>query len=141
MTVSDDDDDGDSIHSVHSDHERDAQHHDRSSSQEHSNGDDSDCTELGNKERESETAIKLMLAARQKRKELRAQKRQAREAKAKALKGKHAPIVRFYLKLSTQHPITGSQTRELKEEREQEKRKSLLQEAHIQPLSSEVSSS
>ena len=102
MTVSDNEDDGDS---VHSDHEHDAQHHDRSSSQEHSNGDDSDCTEVGNE---------LMLAARKMRKDLRAQKRQAKEAKAKALKSKQAPIVSFYLKLFTQHPITGSQARELK---------------------------
>ena len=106
MTDSDDDDDADSITSVHSENEHDAQHHNRSSSQELSNGDDSDCTEVGNEERKSETAIELMLAACKMRKDLRAQKRQAKEAKAKALKSKPAPIVSFYLKLSTQHPIT-----------------------------------
>ena len=58
-----------------------------------------------------------------------------------ALKSKAAPIVRFFLKLSNQYPLTGTKARELKEEREREKRKSLLQEAQVQQLSSEVSSS
>ena len=41
----------------------------------------------------------------------------------------------------TLNPITGTQPRELKEEREREKTKNILQEAQIQQLSSEVSSS
>ena len=117
VNVSDDGEgDSDSVRSDHSDQEHDdAEYHDHSSSQEQDNGNDSDCTEIGSEERESETAIELMLADGKRRKDLCAQKRLDKEAKAKALKIKPAPIVRFFLKLSNQYPLTGTKAREQKE--------------------------
>ena len=102
-----------------------------------------DVQEVFNDAREQEVSLELEMAAKRKRKELRAKKRATREAKAKALKSKHStPSTPISNPETNYNTPSGSAAREAREQKETAKRKTLLAAAcRSELVSSEISSS